>query len=153
VLNALRDRDERDAIPVEHLDQLGKVGQRAAEAVDLVDHDHVDQPVLDVLQQAFQAGAVQRAARDTAVIILLPDEHPSLRPLAGDVRLAGLALSVEAVELLLQPFFGGFAGVDGAAAFQLHLAHHRLPRRFKPKKISPFQRVPVIARAIADNDL
>jgi hypothetical protein len=52
----LRDRDEGHAVPVEHLDQLGEVRQRAAEAVDLVDHHHVDQPVLDVLQQPLQAG-------------------------------------------------------------------------------------------------
>ena len=111
----LRDRDEGDAVPVEHLDQLGEVGQRAAEAVDLVDHDHVDQPVLDIRQQPLQAGALQRAAGDAAVVILVADQHPALGPLAGDVGLAGLALGVERVELLLQPFLGGFPGVDGAA--------------------------------------
>ena len=41
------------------LDQLGEVGQRAAEAVDLVDHDHVDQPVLDILEQPFSTRGVQ----------------------------------------------------------------------------------------------
>ena len=40
----LRHRDEGHAIAVKHLDQLGEVGERAAEAVDLVDDDHVDQP-------------------------------------------------------------------------------------------------------------
>jgi hypothetical protein len=55
-VEGLRDRDEGHAVAVEHLDQLGEVHQRAAEAVDLVDHDHVDQPVLDVGQQPLQAG-------------------------------------------------------------------------------------------------
>jgi hypothetical protein len=149
----LRDRDEGHAVAVEHLDQLGEVGERAAEAVDLVDHHHVDQPVLDVLQQPLQAGALQRAARDAAVVILIADQHPALGPLAGDVRLAGLALGVQRVELLLQPFLGGLAGVDRAAALDLHVRHDR-PRLFlSPKKTQPFQRVPVMARAMAESDL
>jgi hypothetical protein len=140
--------------------QLGEVGQRAAQTVDLVDHHHVDQPVLDILQQPFQAGAFQRAAGDAAVVILIADEHPTLGPLAGDVRLAGLALSVEAVELLLQPFLGGFAGVDRTAQladdlrFILLHRHARRPLWFlSPKNTQPFHRVPVMARAIADSDL
>ena len=36
-------------------------------------------------------------------------------PLAPDVGLAGLALGMQGVEVLLQPFLGRFAGVDGAA--------------------------------------
>ena len=35
-------------------------------------------------------------------------------PLADDEGLAGFALRVERVELLLEPLLGGFAGVDGA---------------------------------------
>jgi hypothetical protein len=65
----LRHRDKRDVVGVEHLDQLGEVHQRAAEPVDLVDHDDVDQPGLDVAQQALQRGSVQRAAGDAAVVI------------------------------------------------------------------------------------
>ena len=64
--------------------------------VDLVDHDHVDQPVLDVGQQPLQAGAFQRAAGDAAVVVLVADQHPALGALAGDVGLAGLALGVRA---------------------------------------------------------
>jgi hypothetical protein len=37
--------------------------------------------------------------------------------LTSNERLAGLALGVEGVELLFEPFFRGFAGVDGAADF------------------------------------
>jgi hypothetical protein len=35
--------------------------------------------------------------------------------LTADVCLAGLALSVQRIELLLEPFFGGLAGIDRAA--------------------------------------
>ncbi len=36
------DRDEGDAVRVEQLDQLGEVGKRPRQPVDLVDDDHVD---------------------------------------------------------------------------------------------------------------
>jgi hypothetical protein len=77
-VEGLRDGDEGHAVPIEHLDQLGEVGERAAEAVDLVDHHHVDQPILDVLQQPLQAGPLQRAARDAAVVIRIANQHPAL---------------------------------------------------------------------------
>ena len=44
----LGDRDEGDAAGVEHLDDLGEVGQRPGQAVDLVDHDDVDLAGADV---------------------------------------------------------------------------------------------------------
>ncbi|MEI2707375.1 MAG: hypothetical protein V9E89_19545 [Ilumatobacteraceae bacterium] len=155
----LRDRDEGDAVPVEHLDQLGEVGERAAEAVDLVDHHHIDQPVLDVSHEPLQAGAFQRAARDAAVVVLIADQHPALGPLAGDECLAGFALGMKAVELLLQPFLGGFPGVDGAAKladdlrFFRRLRHVRPLWFLRPKKTQPFHLVPVMPRAMADSDL
>ena len=40
---------------------------------------------------------------------------PAFMALARDEGLAGLALGMERVELLLEPFLGGFAGIDGAA--------------------------------------
>ena len=94
-VEGLRDRDEGHVIAVEHLDQFGKIGERSAEPVDLVDHDHVDQPVLDVFQQPLQAGPLQCAAGDAAIVILVTDQHPAFGPLGGDVGLAGLALGVE----------------------------------------------------------
>ena len=37
--------DERDAAGIEDLDHLGEIRQRAREAIDLVDHDRIDQPL------------------------------------------------------------------------------------------------------------
>ena len=48
-VEGLGDRDEGHAVPVEDLDQLGEVHQGAAQAIDLVNDDHVDQPHLNVL--------------------------------------------------------------------------------------------------------
>jgi hypothetical protein len=39
---SLRHRDERDVVFVEQLDELGEVGQRPCQWVDLVNYNHVD---------------------------------------------------------------------------------------------------------------
>ena len=91
----LGDADEGHVVALEHLDQLGKVGERAAQPVDLVDHDDVDQPGLDVAQQPLERRPLQRAARDPAVVIVVGQRDPALALLAGDVGEPGLALGVE----------------------------------------------------------
>src|SRR5690554_4656723 len=58
---------------------------------------------------------------------------------------------METVELLLQSLLGRLACVDRAPELAGgSRAHVPPPWRFPPKKVSPFQRVPVIARATAD---
>ena len=101
----------------------------------------------------FSAGPLQRAAGEAAVVVGVADQRPALGALAGDVGLAGLALGVQRVELLLQPLLGGLAGVDRAAELAGdRLRHAALPWRLMPKNTSPFQRVPVIARAMAESE-
>ena len=51
-IELLGDGDERDRSGVKGLDQLGKIGERAGEAVDLVDDHHVDLAGLDIGQAA-----------------------------------------------------------------------------------------------------
>ena len=150
----LRHADEGDVVAVEHLDQLREIHQRAAEPVDLVDDNDVDALCLDVGEQSLQRRPLQRRAGNPAIIIVVGDEQPALGLLACDVGLAGFALGIEGVELLLQSLFAGLARVDRAAELPDDRLLHSDPRRFfKPKNRSPFQRVPVMARAIADSDL
>src|SRR5581483_8030619 len=102
----------------------------------------------------LQRGAFQRRARDATVIIAVRHEDPALGLLARDIGFAGLALGIERIEFLLQAFFAGLAGVDCAAELaDDRLFHDGTRRFFRPKKSKPFQRVPVIARAMADSDL
>ena len=124
-------------MPVEDLDELGEVGERAREPVDLVDDDHVDEALLDVGEQPLQPGPLQRGAGDAAVVVGVAHQHPALRLLAGDVGLAGLALGVQRVELLLQPFLAALARVDGAAELADHLRHPRLRWLASPKNERP----------------
>src|SRR5262249_8451106 len=46
-------------------------------------------------------------------------------PLALDKSCAGLTLGVERVEVLLQPLFGGFTGIDRAPAERLFRPHRQ----------------------------
>ena len=147
-------------VAVEHLDQLGEVHQRAAEAVDLVDDDDVDPAGLDVGEQPLQGRALQGAAGEAAVVVAVADQHPALGLLAGDIGLAGLALGVEAVELHARALPRSTCGCrprSGASADRLPAMRRVFmpsPRWFlRPKKTQPFQRVPVMARATAESDL
>ena len=84
-------------------------------------------------------------------------QHPAFGTLAGDVGLAGFTLRVEGIEFLLQALISGFAGVDRAAALARErrgcgVAAGHAPAFRKPKNIQPFQRVPVMARAMAESD-
>ena len=94
-----------------------------------------------------------RAAGEAAVVVAVADEDPAFVLLALDVGQRRLALGVEGVELHVEALVGRDAGVDGAA--DLADGRFHLPLRWlrSPKKAGPFQRVPVIARAIADSDL
>ena len=116
---------------IEQLDQLGEVGERAGEPVDLVDHDGVDLAGPDIGQQFLQGRAVERGAREAAVVVVVGNQAPALMRLALDVGLAGLALGIERVEFEIEIMLGRFAGVDRAAkelSFdRLHRlrSHHR----------------------------
>ena len=83
-------------MPLEHIDELREISQRAREPVDLVDDDDIDQPGLDVAQQTLERRPLQRAAGDPAVVIVIGQRDPALALLAGDVGEPGLALGVEA---------------------------------------------------------
>jgi len=73
----LGDGDEGDAMLVEELNELGEVGERAGEPIDLVDDDDVD-PALDhVRQESLQGRAFQGASREPAIVIALGTQPPA----------------------------------------------------------------------------
>ena len=114
-IELLGDRHERYRAGIEGLHQFCKIGQRSGQTIDLVDHDHVDLAGRDIGEQLLEGRAVEIAAGIGGVVIMLGQQPPALRGLALDVGLAGLALGVERIELLIQSVLGRFAGVDGAA--------------------------------------
>src|SRR5205085_3591002 len=111
----LRHRNKRHTLCVEELDQPGKIGERTGQPVDLV-HDHdVDPAGPDIGEQILQRRSLYITAREPAIVIAGSDQYPALVALAADEGLAGFALRRERIEFLLQPFLGGFTGVDRAA--------------------------------------
>ena len=111
----LGDRDERYVVLVEQFDELGEVRQRAGQAVDLVDDDHVDLAGPHILQQPLQGWPVGVAAGEAAVVVFGPQQRPTRVRLAADIGLRGIILGVERVEVLLEPLVGRHAGIDRAA--------------------------------------
>src|SRR5579884_1778090 len=128
---------------LQQLNDAGKVGEAAGQAVDLVDDDDVDLARRNVGKERLEACALHRPARNAAVVVALARQGPAFMTLTRDIRLARLILRIEAVELLLEPFLARLAGVDGAA---------QLGHATSPKNLGPDQRVPVICLAITDSE-
>ena len=113
----LRHRNERRAVLVEQLGELGEICERPRKTIDLVDNDNINEPRADIIEQSKQGRALHRTARQTTIIIGSRQKYPAFMFLAGDIGFAGIALGVQRVETLFQSLIRGFAGVDGAAEF------------------------------------
>src|SRR6202162_4080843 len=100
---------------IEQLDQLGEVGKRAGEAVDLVDHHDGDLAGPDIGQELLQGSAVEGGTREPAIVVAIRNQAPALMRLALDIGLAGFPLGIERVEFEVEIMLGRFAGVDRAA--------------------------------------
>ena len=153
VLNCWVMQTNETLCSLEYFDNPGEVGERAGQPVDLVDDDHVDDAASRHRAAAAAGRALHDAAGEAAVVVAVGDEHPAFVLLALDVGERRLALGVEGVELHLEAFFRRLAGVDGAAELADGSLHFALRDGRSAKNAGPFQRVPVIARAIADSDL
>lgn len=88
---------------------MDEVGQRPGKPVDLVDDHDIDLAAVDIGEQLLQRRTLQVAARAAAIIIALRQTALALMALAGDEGLAGLALSMQRIERLLQSFLRRFA--------------------------------------------
>jgi len=94
-IELLRHRDEGGTPRIEDLDDLGKIGERAGQPVDLVDNDGVDPPRREVSQQLLQSRPIHRRAGEPAVIISRAQTEPAFLPLALDEGLAGFTLRLQ----------------------------------------------------------
>ena len=105
------------------LDDLGEIEQRAGQPVDLVDHDDIDLAGADIGKKPLQGRALHCSPGIPAIVIVRGKDIPAFMALAQDEGLASLALGMQGIELLLEPFVGGFAGIDGAAQAPRLLSH------------------------------
>jgi hypothetical protein len=81
---------------VERLDQLGEVGKRVRQAINLVDNDHIHPALPHLGEQKLQGWTLERGAREPTVFIGLRQKPPALMGLTLDVSLIGLTLAPEA---------------------------------------------------------
>src|SRR5262249_47397981 len=143
------------------------------------DHDNIDFAGPHIGQKPLEGGALERAAGEPAIVVAIAEQNPPLGPLACDIGPTRLPLGVQRVEVHVEAFLGGFAGVNSAAQLpsrssevaygdlpkiraitvgatlgvMTRRAHLRPCEALRPKKTQPFHLVPVISRATDDSDL
>src|SRR3984893_15277051 len=139
---------------IEQLHQLGEICQRPRQAVDLIDHDDVNLPGADIVQQLLKVRSVSEPTGIPPIVIAGTDQGPTGMGLAFDIGGGGIVLGVQRVELLVETMVGGDPGIDRTAdRFDRRSLHDRVStaERFslsrRPKKRGPFHLVPVIAKA------
>ena len=117
-------------------------------------------------EQPLQSRPIHRRAGEPAVIITRGKANPAFVALTGDEGLAGFALRLQRIELLLEPLLGGFAGVDrtsdgpvpprpAGSSVRHAVASARTELRARlvtPKNRGPDQCAPVIRSAITVSD-
>src|SRR5271165_582858 len=122
---------------VKEFDQLGEIGERPGQPVDLVDHDDVHFAGPDLCEKLLQGRAVKGGTGKRAVIIVPADQVPAFVRLALDIGLTSLALGVEGIELEVQIMLGGFSRVDRAAEKLLaRLIHGLNPSGCRPARLA-----------------
>src|SRR5262249_13169057 len=93
--------------------------------IDLVDDDNLDAGGSDVGEQSLQRRPLQLAAGKPAIVITGSRQDPALVLLAADIGLASIALRLQRIEFLIEPFLGRVARVDGAALVGRLSQQHR----------------------------
>ena len=111
-IELLRHRHKGRIVRIEDVDDLGEIGKRPGQAVDLVDNDDLNLPGLNVLQKPLERRPLHRTAGQAAVIVHVAKRDPSGMTLAHDIGLARLPLGVERIEFLLEALVGRFSGVS-----------------------------------------
>src|SRR5215467_16377632 len=89
---------------VEQLDELGEVGQRAGQAVDLVDDNDLDLAGFHVGQEPLQGRALGRTAGIAAVIVAGVDQGPAGMGLTADIGLRGVMLGSSELKSCSRPW-------------------------------------------------
>jgi len=79
----LRHRNKGRAPGIQDLDDLGKIGDRAGQPVDLVDDQGVDPSRGDIVEQLLQRRPIDRRAGEPDVIINRTPAHPAFGPLCS----------------------------------------------------------------------
>jgi hypothetical protein len=63
---------------IEQFDQLGEIGERAGQAVDLVDHHNIDLADPQLGEKRLQGRPVERSPGKSAIIVMVGQKPPAL---------------------------------------------------------------------------
>jgi hypothetical protein len=140
-------------VGVEDLDDLGEIGQRSRQSIDLVDDDHVDSASANVVQHPPRRRAIHRAAGIGAVVVERGEGGPTFVLLARDIGLAGFSLRVERIELLLEalpPTICGCRRRSGASRAGGSCFGGGRPLGFSEIVCAPFKTSSGVAAAVAE---
>ena len=91
---------------IKDINDFGKIRERSCEPVDLVNHHHIDEVVLDICQQFAKRRPLDGSTRITTVVIEIGKASPAFVFLARDKSLTGLPLGIQGVKFLVKSFFG-----------------------------------------------
>lgn len=72
-----------------------EVGKRTRDAVHLIDHDHVDAMIRNILEELLKCRTVRCPAGEATVVVMTVDEIPSLGGLALHIRGASIELGLK----------------------------------------------------------
>src|SRR6266404_2898941 len=75
-------------------------------------------------EELLQGRAVERGSREGAIVIAVGDQAPALVRLTLYIRLTGLTLGIERIELEVEVMLGRLAGIDRASEHLLWGAIH-----------------------------
>ena len=131
---------------IQNLNDLGEVGERARQAIDLVDDDHIDALCPDIVEQPNKTGPLHVAAGEPAVVTRR-QLSPAFVILARNVGRAGFPLRIERVEFLFEPVLAKAIAerLDGSPLPKLAIAKPtKPPLRWDPSLVvAYFGRGPV----------
>ena len=149
---------------IQHIDDLGEIGERPGKAIDLVNERNLNLASLDIGEEPLQGRALYLVARELSVVVHLGKRDPSGVTLARDVGLTGFALRIERVESCsshCRTTCGcrsrsgksrRTSGDQASACSPSALSTERPAHFLKPKKRGPDQWAPVISRATIVRD-
>jgi hypothetical protein len=114
-IELLRHRHKGRIVRIEDVDNLGEIGERPGQAVDLVNDNDLNLAGLDIGEEPPERRPLHRAAREASVVVHVGARDPSGVALTHDIGFASLPLSIERIELLREALVGRLPGVDRAA--------------------------------------
>jgi hypothetical protein len=94
---------------------LGKIGQGARQAIDLVDDNDIDAVGANVIEEMLQGRAVGGSAGEAAIVVSGPNQCPTGMSLAAEIGLCRIILGVKRVKILIEAGLGRDPSIDGAA--------------------------------------